>query len=688
MAAAPAPQPRSSWVPGADGSDFCIRNIPFGVFASPSTGAPAIATAIGPQLLDLRALAAAGLLPPASAPALQEPTLNAFMALGRPAWSAVRARLQALLAAEGEAGADGALRGNAALCAAALLPRAGARMLLPATVGDYTDFYSSKDHAYNVGVMIRGPANALQPNWTWLPVGYHGRASSVVVSGTDIVRPCGQTQADAADAAKGAAFGPSKRMDFELEVATWVGPGSELGRPIPIARAEEHIFGLCLMNDWSARDIQVWEYVPLGPFGAKNFGTTVSPWIVTLEALAPFRCATSTPQDPPPLPYLADPVAGSYDIALEVALQGEGMAEPAVITRSNFKHMYWNLRQQLVHHTVTGCNMRPGDLLGSGTISGPVRCVAGGGARTHAGTHARSNSPPHCTTPHVPPLTHSLLRPPRAAAACWSCPGRARRPSSCPTAKRAFSSRTGTRSSCAACARMPPLACALALASALASCCPPTPRSKEQVIRGTIFYCPLPLLSLSLSLSDPRCPPPPSPLPPHTPHARSVGHGREDGVEKLLIAHHHVLGVGRDPAARARGLAQRARQRCALRPRQAQARRHQGIQKGANAQGARAARVVEGEGAVELQAPRAKGAPQALQQRCALCARAEGSVHVHRGLRGGGAGVLPGGRGRRGRALLRLRLRLLRRGRQGGIEGRRWQRAGRASRGGARAARG
>jgi fumarylacetoacetase len=368
-------QPSSSWVPGADGSDFSIRNIPFGVYA-PSSGGPAsICTAIGAHLLDLRQLASAGLLPPESASSLRESTLNAFMAQGRPVWRAVRACLQALLAAESEGGADGRLRADAALCASALLPRASARMLLPATIGDYTDFYSSRDHAYNVGVMIRGPANALQPNWTWLPVGYHGRSSSVVVSGTDIVRPHGQVQADPADASKGAVFGASKRLDFELEVATWVGPGNALGRPIPIAQAEDHIFGLCIMNDWSARDIQVWEYVPLGPFGAKNFGTTVSPWIVTLEALEPFRCAVSTPMDPAPLPYLNDPIHGSYDIQLEVALACEGLKEPAVITRSNFKHMYWNLRQQLVHHTITGCNMRPGDLLGSGTISGPVSSV-------------------------------------------------------------------------------------------------------------------------------------------------------------------------------------------------------------------------------------------------------------------------------------------------------------------------
>ena len=434
-------QPTSSWVEGADGSEFCIRNIPFGVYAPPSAPA-SICTAIGPQLLDLRVLAAAGLLPAGASASLQESTLNAFMALGRAHWVAVRCALQALLAAEGAAGADARLRASAELRAAALRPRAECRMLLPATVGDYTDFYSSKDHAYNVGVMIRGPANALQPNWTWLPVGYHGRSSSVVVSGTDIVRPCGQTQADAADASKGAVFGPSKRMDFELEVAAWVGPGNELGRPIPIAQAEDHVFGLSLMNDWSARDIQVWEYVPLGPFGAKNFATTVSPWIVTLEALEPFRCATSTPQEPPPLPYLQDPKHGSFDIHLEVALRCEGMAEH-VITRSNFKHMYWNLRQQLVHHTVTGCNMRPGDLLGSGTISGPVRaslpsCFLWGLAQRSPPPHTSPSSHP---PPHNP---HTRVRRPRAVGACWSCPGRARRPWPSPMATSASFSRTGT----------------------------------------------------------------------------------------------------------------------------------------------------------------------------------------------------------------------------------------------------
>lgn len=302
-----------------------------------------------------------------------QPTLNEFMGLGKAAWNEVRNRLQALLSVPEHPDSDDRLNSNSELQAKVFVPMGSVKLHVPANIGDYTDFYSSRDHAYNVGVMFRGPDNALQPNWTWLPVGYHGRASSVVASGTPFHRPCGQVQADAKDPKKGAIYGPSKRLDFELEMATWVGPGNELGKPIKIENADDHIFGLCLMNDWSARDIQAWEYVPLGPFGAKNFCTTVSPWIVTLAALEPFKCNTSTgAQDPEPLPYLKDPNYGSYDIQLEVSVKGADMKEPAVICTSNYKHMYWNLRQQLAHHTVTGCNMRPGDLLGSGTISGPL----------------------------------------------------------------------------------------------------------------------------------------------------------------------------------------------------------------------------------------------------------------------------------------------------------------------------
>merc|ERR1719312_1826871 len=242
-----------------------------------------------------------------------------------------------------------------------------AAMHLPADIGDYTDFYSSIDHATNVGTMFRGKENALMPNWKHLPVGYHGRASSVVVSGTPIRRPNGQTVAGDDVPPK---FGPCRLMDFELETAFFTGPATKMGDPIPIEKAGDHIFGMVLMNDWSARDIQKWEYVPLGPFGAKNLGTTISPWVVTMEALMPFAFPNYV-QDPTPFPYLQHNDAYTFDVALEVSIQPEGEANSSVVSRSNFKHMYWTMKQQLVHHTVTGCNMRPGDLLASGTISGP-----------------------------------------------------------------------------------------------------------------------------------------------------------------------------------------------------------------------------------------------------------------------------------------------------------------------------
>jgi fumarylacetoacetase len=400
-----------------------------------------------------------------------QPTLNAFMALGRPAWRAVRARLQSLFAAEGEVGADSSLRSNAALRAVVLRDVTTVAMQLPATVGDYTDFYSSRDHAHNVGVMIRGPANALQPNWTWLPVGYHGRASSIVVSGTPFKRPCGQQQTDPADPSKGAVYGPSKRMDFELEVGTWIGKGNALGDAIPLGETEEHMFGMCLMNDWSARDIQTWEYVPLGPFGSKNFCTTVSPWVITLDALEPFRCATSTgAQDPAPLPYLVDPAYGSWDVELEVSIAPGGEGVGHVITRSNYKHMYWNVRQQLAHHTVTGCNMRPGDLLGSGTVSGPVS----------SGPRGRAGAPAAAALTPFPPLPSLPRRPPTAAAASWSCRGRARSPWRWGrAASPESSSRTGTPSSCAGGRRTPSRGRGSASAPARGACWPRRPRRKK-----------------------------------------------------------------------------------------------------------------------------------------------------------------------------------------------------------------
>jgi fumarylacetoacetase len=240
-------------------------------------------------------------------------------------------------------------------------------MEVPVDIRDYTDFYSSRQHATNVGMMMRGPENALTPNWLHVPIAYHGRASSIVISGTDLHRPCGQTKADGASAPS---FGPSRNLDFELEMGFFVGPGNELGQPIPIVAAREHIFGMVLVNDWSARDIQKWEYQPLGPFLAKNFGTSISPWIVTLDALEPFRIPSPV-QDPAPLPYLQTTGPQAYDINLEVYLQTAKMDRPYRISTSNARHLYWNIAQQLAHHTINGCNLEPGDLLASGTISGP-----------------------------------------------------------------------------------------------------------------------------------------------------------------------------------------------------------------------------------------------------------------------------------------------------------------------------
>jgi fumarylacetoacetase len=290
-------------------------------------------------------------------------TLNAFMAQGRTVWSEVRRRLQQLLDAD-----EPTLRDNAALRARVLVPMAQVEMLLPADIGDYTDFYSSREHASNVGTMFRGPDKALQPNWLHLPVAYHGRSSSIIVSGADVRRPCGQSKPDSTAAP---IYGPSQSLDFELEMAVFIGPGNSLGQPIPIAAVEDHLFGMVILNDWSARDIQAWEYVPLGPFLGKNFATSISPWIVTMEALKPFRVAAPS-QDPPPLPYLSDPLRTTYDIHLEVFLQGEKMNEAARICASNFRYLYWTLAQQVAHHTVNGCNLRTGDLLASGTISGPT----------------------------------------------------------------------------------------------------------------------------------------------------------------------------------------------------------------------------------------------------------------------------------------------------------------------------
>jgi fumarylacetoacetase len=355
-----------SWVSVPADSPFPIQNLPYGVFRRGPGEGPHVGVAIGAEVLDLTVLSAEGVFRDWDLTGdrpFEAPDLNEFLAQGRPVWQAARSALSLLLSTD-----EPLLRDNAWLRERALVPQASLEMLLPVRVGDYTDFYSSREHASNVGAMFRGPDKALLANWLHLPVGYHGRASSVVVSGTDVRRPCGQYKPEGADAP---VFGPTRSLDFELEVAAVVGPGNRLGEPIPIDQAEEHVFGLVLLNDWSARDIQAWEYVPLGPFLGKSFATSISPWIVPLEALEPFRCAGPT-QEPVPLPYLSQPGPGAFDIRLEVWLGGEGMAEAHRVCQSNFRYLYWSLAQQVAHHTVNGCNLQPGDLLASGTVSGPA----------------------------------------------------------------------------------------------------------------------------------------------------------------------------------------------------------------------------------------------------------------------------------------------------------------------------
>lgn len=345
-------------------SHFPLENLPFGIFRPRQEPARA-GVAIGEFVLDLSVLEELGYFRGSelqSRAVFALDSLNAFLALGRPAWRKTRALLQDLLRAD-----NPTLRDDAPLRSRAFHPQKDVTMQLPARIGDYTDFYSSYHHAHNVGTMLRGPENALMPNWKWLPVAYHGRASSIVPSGTSVRRPHGQVKSPDANEPT---FGPSRSFDYELETAFLIGPGNSLGEPIPIERAEDHIFGIVLMNDWSARDIQTWEYQPLGPFLAKNFCTSISPWVVTLEALAPFRRALA-PQDPPPLPYLRAAEDFTFDIQLEAHLRTASMSASHLLTKTNFQNLYWSLAQQLAHHTVNGCNLQPGDLLASGTISGP-----------------------------------------------------------------------------------------------------------------------------------------------------------------------------------------------------------------------------------------------------------------------------------------------------------------------------
>lgn len=353
----------TTWAEVPANSDFPIQNIPFGV-VRPKGGAARPATRIGDQVVDLKVLWEKGLLKDTG---LQDPVfhaqdLNPLLMEGKAGTRRLRQRLSDLLSRD-----NAELRDDPATRKLALVPLTDVEVLLPVSIGDYTDFYSSKEHATNVGTMFRDPKNALLPNWSHLPVGYHGRSSSIIPSGEPIRRPMGQTRPDDTQPP---VFGPSGQLDFELEVGFITYQGKALGERISTEEADDHIFGMVLFNDWSARDLQKWEYVPLGPFLAKNFGSSMSCWIVTLDALEPFR--TPGPmQEPAVLPYLRYKGDKNLDIALEVAIAPENAGE-TIVCRSNHKYLYWNMEQQLAHHTVNGCNIRAGDLLASGTISGPT----------------------------------------------------------------------------------------------------------------------------------------------------------------------------------------------------------------------------------------------------------------------------------------------------------------------------
>ncbi len=368
----------TSWLASANeqGTDFPIQNLPFAIFRrAGSDEAFRGGVAIGDQVIDLAAVAKRSLFDGEAAAAAQAAsgsTLNALMAMGPSAWSALRLALSRALR-------EGSPQQPA--MAACLVPMLDVDFALPAQIGDYTDFYTSIHHATNIGKLFR-PDNPLLPNYQWIPIGYHGRASSIVVSGQDFHRPHGQLMPPGAEQPT---VGPSKRLDIELELGIFIGSGNALGEPVPIAEAEQQVFGLCLLNDWSARDIQGWEYQPLGPFLAKNFATSISPWVVTLEALAPYRVAFTRPEgDPQPLPYLDSAhnrQAGAFDIRLAVELQTGAMREAGqtghMICATSYRHAYWTIAQMVAHHTVNGCNLQPGDLFGSGTLSGPSLDQAG-----------------------------------------------------------------------------------------------------------------------------------------------------------------------------------------------------------------------------------------------------------------------------------------------------------------------
>ena len=354
---------RKSWIPVPENSDFPIQNIPFGVFIT-KDDVITIGTRIGNCAIDMGALQQLGYFEgiDLTDDMFMQDTLNDFISDGKKTWRLVRNRLAELFDEN-----NPKLRDNESHKEAVIFKVEDIEMLLPVQIGDYTDFYSSKEHATNVGKMFRDPENALLPNWLHIPVGYHGRSSTIVPSGIPVHRPYGQTLPNGETSP---VFGPSKLVDFELETAFITTDANLMGEPIPVEEAEEHIFGMVLFNDWSARDIQKWEYVPLGPFLAKNFASSISPWIVTMDALEPFR-EKGPEQSPEPLPYLQQKGAKAFDINLEVAIHPENAVE-TVVSRSNFKYMYWSMAQQLAHHTINGCRVNSGDMMGSGTISGPT----------------------------------------------------------------------------------------------------------------------------------------------------------------------------------------------------------------------------------------------------------------------------------------------------------------------------
>ena len=364
----------ASWLQIPKNSPFSLANIPFGIITSAKAPSRVAAIAIGDYALNLNAFASSGGFSqlPAIQPHLNvfnQPTLNAFAALGRPVHRQVREYIQSVFRADTPY--PRVLKDNESLQKLALLPLSEVTNHLPMQIGDYTDFYAGLNHAYNLGVLLRGPDNALQPNYKHLPVAYHGRASSIVVSGTPIHRPNGQILANPTATPKVPTFSPCKRLDIELEMAAFVSTPNDMGKPVSVNNAEDHIFGLVLMNDWSARDIQAWEYVPLGPFNAKNFATTITPWVVLIDALEPFRVPSLEPENRENvLPYLREKRTDNvFDIPLEFEITNQG-GQPTTVSRSNAKNLLFSFPQMLAHHTITGCNLRPGDLLGSGTISG------------------------------------------------------------------------------------------------------------------------------------------------------------------------------------------------------------------------------------------------------------------------------------------------------------------------------